>query len=334
MASYASGYNWLNTLQSITREGFVTEKVIDTVFKSNKFFQYLRQKGKVDDVHGSLALTWNVNTGTSPNTIAFDGDTPLPINSMNTNIIRASLDWKKYADALVLLGTDLLVNDGSPEAVANLVDVQLDITKMSLVDKLAGDVITNTQALNALQMNGLAEAVDDSTVATTYAGISRATYGAKWKSTVNYNVVANILNALHSADLAASIDGQRPDAYFTNTLNFGTLIQSLFSIDRYNQPDMARTVGGTDLIFNGNPVFLDQHVPTAAAAPGGGGSGGLFYGLNSSYLKLVVHPQWNFATGEWREAESNLSYYVRCLFAGNLVVLKPSANFVAWIQGG
>lgn len=340
MLGAAANYQFTNTLQNITREGFITKKVIDIFFnKSNKGFNYLRQKGMVDDVIGDAALMWPVNTQGSPNTVAFDGDDPLPTNSNNTNIVRAGVDWKRYADALVLNLVDIADNEGSPEAIASLVDSQLDITKMSLVNTISDDWINNTLAANAKRLSGLADGVDDGTVTTTYANLSRsnAQYGSLWKSTTSYSIAstANLLNSLHSTDLKASIDGQRPDFYMCNTLLFGQLVESLTAQDRYMQPDMARAAGGTDLIFNGNPLFIDHHVPTGVNSPAGSpsGTGGIFYGLNSSYIKLVVHPKYNFVVQDWKEAQGNATLFTRVFWFGALAILKPSSHFVAWVQG-
>ncbi|MDE2102027.1 MAG: phage major capsid protein [Patescibacteria group bacterium] len=342
MADLASQYQFFNTLQALTREGFVTSNVIDTVFKDQKFFQWLRQKDKVVEDRGGTALVWPLNVGRSPNTQAFWGVAPLNTFSMNTNIIRAALNWKAYADALVMATTDLALNNGSAEAVANIVDVQMGVVKSSLTEKLGTDVLTNTQAANPLEFNGLAEAVDNGTVATTYAGVSRTTYPLNWESTVNYAVpsTASLLNTIHSLDIQASIAGERPDSYFATPNLFATSVEGLFSIDRYMQPEMARTAGGYDFIFNGKPLYIDQYLPTGVAVPtgvtppAGTDAGGYFYGLNSSYLKLVVHPDFNFAVDEWQQAQGNASYFARMYFFGNLVCLKPSANFVAWVQGG
>lgn len=342
MADIASQYQFFNTLQAITREGFVTQSVIDTVFKDAKFFQWIRQNDRVVEDPGGMALVWPLNVGVSPNTKAFWGVSPLPINAMNNNIIRAALNWKAYSDALVVAVTDLALNNGSPEAVANIVDVQLTVTKNSLVQKLSQDILTNTQAANSLEFNGLAEAIDDGTVAGTYAGISRTTYAANWKSTVNYVVAstASILNTIHGLDVQCSIAGERPDAYFTTPTLFATTVEGLFTNDRYWQPEMARAAGGYDLIFNGKPLYLDQYLPTGVVTPGtfgatpGTNAGGYFYGLNSSYSKLVVHPDFNMAVDEWQQAQANASFFARMFYFGNYVQLRPSSNFVAWIQGG
>lgn len=338
----ASQYQFFNTLQSLTREGFITNNVIDTVFRDAKFFAWQRQKDRVFEDRGGMSLMWPINVGVSPNTQAFWGVQPLNTNSMNTNIIRAGLNWRAYADALVLATTDLALNNGSPEAVANVVDVQMGVVKSSLVQKLSEDILTNTQAQNPLEFNGLAEAIDNGTVATSYAGISRATYPANWQSVVNYAVpsTANILNTVHALDVQASIAGERPDAYFATPTLFATTVEGLTQNDRYWQPDMARAAGGYDLIFNGKPLYLDQYlptgvpVPTGVTPPSGTNAGGYFYGLNSSYAKLVVHPDFNFAVDEWQQAQGNASYFARMYYFGNLAILKPSANFVAWIQGG
>jgi len=341
MANLSGSYVYSNPLQALTREGVVTDLIIDHNFKSNKFAQFMREKGMVDDKRGSAALTWNNNFGQSPNTVTFDGDDPLPINSLNTNIQRAALPWKSYADALVLPINDILDNEDSPEAIASLVEAQLDITKMSIVDKIAGDLFTNTFAINPKGLDGLAEAIDDGTVAQTYANVSRTQYGYRWKSITNYQVpsTANLLNTIHAVDIAASIDAQRPDAYFTGPLLFGTLIESLQPQDAYIQPEMARAAGGNDLIFNGNPVFIDNHCPTGVPTPAtfsitGTNSFGYFYAVNSSYLKLVVNPKANFAATDWIAAQNNATVFTRIFFRANLVVLKPSAHAVLCIQGG
>lgn len=341
MADYSSQYVYLNAFQTLTREGFVTKKVIDTVFKAKKFFQYARSRSIIDDVRGTAGLTWPINIGTSPNTTTFDGDDDLPIATLNGNIVRPALGWKRYTDALAIPLTDVFDNNDSPEAIANLLDVQLDITKMSLIDRISTDIISNTAALNPKGLDGLGEAIDDGTVAPTYAGFNRSALGSKWKSQVNYSIAngtsANLIANLHTLDLQASTDGSRPDAYFANILAFGGLIQSLFPQDRYNQPELARTSGGNDLIFNGNPLFIDNAIPTGIATPGtppgsGSNSGGYIYGINSTYLKLVINPSVNFITMDWQIGQNNLVIFTRILWFANLVVLKPSAHFVAWIQ--
>lgn len=331
MADYSSSYAYLNTLQAITREGFVTKSIVDTVFTSTRLMQELRQL--VDDVNGSLALTWPINIGKSSNTTAFSGGDILPANTLDT-FIRASLPWKYYADALALNITDLQQND-SPEAIASLVDSQLDIVKMSIVDRLSTDILTSTQATQPKQLNGFAEAIDDGTVATSYANVSRTTYPANWKAQVNYNVTttgASLVQSLYSLDLQCQIDGHRPNFYATTRLAFASMQNGLYSQDRYMQPDMARTVGGYDLIFNGNPVIWDPHIPTGTAAPGGGGSGGLFYFLNRSTIKLVVDPKLNFKLTDWMNSTTTAQVISRILHAMNLVVLRPPSNGVAWIS--
>jgi len=336
VADYSRSYLFGNPLQALTREGVISDVIFDQYFKSNKLTQYLLQKGMVDDKRGSAALTWINNFGASPNTVAYDGDDPLPINSLTNNLQRAALPWRSYADALVLPINDILDNEDSPEAIASLVEGQLDITKMSIVDKIAGDVITNTPSINPKGLDGLAEAVDNGTVASTYAGIGRTQFSTRWQSTVNYAVssATSILNTIHSLDLQASIDNQRPDAYFTNILMFGNIIESLFPQDAYIQPEMARAAGGNDLIFNGNPLFIDNHMPTGVASPAGtAGTYGQFYGLNSTYLRFVINPKAKFSVTDWIAAQNNATVFVRIFFRGNLVVLKPAAHFTFFYQG-
>lgn len=335
MADLSRSYLFGNPLQALTREGVVSDVIFDQFFKSNKFTQYLLQKGNVDDKRGSAALTWINNFGSSPNTIAYDGDDPLPIASLTSNLQRAALPWRSYADALVLPINDILDNEDSPEAIASLVEGQLDITKMSLVDKIATDVLVNTPSINPKGLDGVAEAIDNGTVAPTYAGISRTSYGTRWQSSVNYTATStNILTTIHAIDLAASIDNQRPDAYFSNILAFGGIIESLFAQDAYIQPEMARAGGGNDFIFNGNPFFIDNHMPTGVASPSSGsGSYGQILGINSSYIRFVINPKAKFAVTDWIAAQNNATVFVRIFFRGNLVVPKPASHFTLFVSG-
>lgn len=341
MPDYSGSYHYLNTLQSIVREGFVAKAIIDTFFTSQRFFQEIRDL--VDTQNGALALTWPINVGKSSNTIAFTGGQALPANSLDT-FIRASLKWAYYADALALNLTDLQQAD-SPEAIASLVDSQLDIVKMSIADRLATDFITSTQATFPLQLNGLFEAIDDSTVSPVYAGINRGTYPT-FKAIVNYLMITAgatptpLIQQLYVEDLQCSIDGHRPNFYATTRLVFAMLQNGLMAIDRYNQPDMQRTVGGYDVIFNGTPVIWDPHIPSGVTTPGtfgaspGTNSGGFFYLINRGTIKYVVDPKMNFHVGDWLISTTTAQVIARILHASNLTVLRPPSNGVAWVQGG
>ncbi len=97
---------------------------------------------------------------------------------------------------------------------------------------------------------------------------------------------------------------------------------------------MARSAGGNDLIFNGNPLFIDNHMPTAVASPAGtAGSYGQILGVNSTYIKYVINPKAKFAVTDWIAAQNNLTVFVRIIFRGNLIVPKPAAHFSIFYQG-
>ncbi|MFZ1075393.1 MAG: hypothetical protein WAN50_03410, partial [Minisyncoccia bacterium] len=152
---------------------------------------------------------------------------------------------------------------------------------------------------------------------------------------VNYNITSSILANMQTLDIAAQIDNQRPDFYMTNRLNYGTIIGQLTTLDRYIQPDLARTTGSVDVSFNSGPLFIDSNVPTGVVSPStGAGSGGLIFGLNSRYLKLVVLRGAYFDIEEWQKAQVNNTYFTRIHFGGNIVNFKPAAHWQGWISGG
>lgn len=338
--SFASAYNFTNTLNSLNRDHSLTDFIIDVAFQSMKGLNFLRQKEMVDEIAGGLAATWTINVGKSPNTVWYAGDQDLPIGSLNNNVYTAALDWKFLDDALTVLFTDILMNDGSPDAVANYITAQLDITKMSAVQALATAWITNNFQANPLAVDGLQGSIDNGTVVPTYAGIpvTAGAVGSLWGAAnqVNYNItsVASLLANLQTLDIAAQIDASRPDFYMTNRLAYGSIIGQLTSLDRYIQPDLARTTGSVDVSFNSGPLFIDSNVPTGVTSPATGtGSGGAMFGLNSRYLKLVVLAGAYFEMEEWQKAQQNNTYFTRIHFGGNLVNFKPASHWQAWISG-
>jgi hypothetical protein len=333
MPNYAQSFAFTTTLQSLTKDRVVTDYVVETFFDSAKVWQYLRSKGMYEVGEGGLALTWPVNTTSSPNTMAFVGDQNLPIASMDNNIIRAALDPKYYADALVIKLTDAALNNGSPDAVSNYVKTQLDIVKMSIVNLIAGDLVNNAQSINPLGVNGLVESVDNGTgKGPTYANVSRTAYPT-FQGKVNYaSAVATEVQDLQTLFLAAQIDNDRPDFYTLNRKAFQSFWNTLQLKDQYIQPDLARTFGGLDLLYQGNPMFMDSHVPTGAPAPSGGGSGGTVYALNSNYLKLYCLDGWDFALQDWRVAEQNATVFTRIYWGGNLINLSPRMHAQQWIS--
>lgn len=337
--SFAGGLAFTNTLNSLNRDHSLTDFIIDLAFQSMKGLNFLRQKEMTDTVDGGTALTWTVNVGKSPNTVWYAGDQNLPIASMNNNVYTAALDYKWLDDALTVLFTDVLMNDGSPDAVANYVTAQLDITKMSIVQGLATAWITNNFQINPLAVDGLQGSIDNGTVVPTYAQIpvTSGAVGSLWGAAnqVNYNITGSILANLQTLDIAAQIDNARPDFYMTNRLNYGTIVGLLTSLDRYIQPDLARTTGSTDLSFNSGPLFIDSNIPTGVVSPStAAGSGGAIFGCNSRYLKLITVNGANWDVEEWAKAQQNNTYFTRIHFGGNLVNLKPNSHWQAWVSGG
>ncbi len=336
---FAAAFNFTNTLNSMNRDHSLTDYVIDLVFQSMKGLDFLRQREMVEEVSGGLAATWMVNVGKSPNTVWYAGDQDLPIGSLNNNVYTAALDWKFLDDALTVLFTDILMNDGSPDAVANYVMAQLDITKMSAIQALATAWINNNFQINPLAVDGLVGSIDNGTVVPTYAGIpvTAGAVGSLWGAAtqVNYNITSAILANFQTLDIAAQIDNQRPDFYMTNRLNYGAIIGLLTTLDRYIQPDLARTTGSVDLSFNSGPLFIDSNVPTGVVSPSTGtGSYGAFYGLNSRYLKLVFLKGGNFEVEDWAKAQTNNTYFTRIHAALNLINLKPPAHWVGYVSNG
>ena len=253
---------------------------------------------------------------------------------MTNNLQRAALPWRAYADALVLAILDIVDNEEAPRPRV-LVEGQLDITKMSLVDRLAGDILTNTPSINPKGLDGIAEAIDTGTVAPTYAGIGRTQFGTRWQSRQLRGAVHDEHPEHHPLDRPHGLHRQpAAGCVLLQHADVRQIIESLFAQDAYIQPEMARAAGGNDLVFNGNPLFIDNHIPTGVASPNGtAGHVRSNLGINSTYLRYVINPKAKFSVTDWIAAQNNATVFVRIFFRGNLVVPKPAAHFTFWYQG-
>lgn len=350
MAGASSVVNLSDALNVLTLPNIKRDKITDQVVDTSPLFALLRGNDHLKMEEGGLYLQETINTALSPNAGFYTGAGGWKM-SAHQGLIALAWDWKMAHDGVVITGEELLKNNGFNDAIASLIQSRVDISSLTLPDLLGTDIYrnnpygTNSDGTvgNPGSIEGLSVLVDDGTISQTVGQQSRVTYPIL-KSKVNYNadLTSTMISKLQAQYSAANRGQQsRTKVHFTTEAAYNAYWGYLQTPERYTidprrmEEIGLKNTGGSNLAFNDAPVLIDEKVPTGVQKPvNAGGSGGYWYGLNTDFFELVVHPQRFFSIGEWYKDQYGDQYFLDIFFAGALKCTRPNKQFVLWMSGG
>lgn len=350
MGQYASGVtNYTNALQVLTKEYIEPDSIVDQVYETSPFFALMRATGHLIEQKGGLFIGQAINIAKGPNFSWYSGSGGWKMTTVEGQI-ELGWDWKLAHDGVVVTGEELVKNEDSTVAIANLIQTKIDVASLNAPDNVSLDIFNNNPtgtnadntAGNPQSLEGLVVQVDDGTFSTNVGQQSRTTY-TTLKAKVNYNsTLASLIANVQTLWLAANRGGRsRTRVNFTTEAIYGAFWGLLQTPERYvldptrMEAIGLKTTGGNDLAFNDAPVLLDEKIATGVPKPvNNGGSGGYWYGLNTDFFNLYVHPQRFFSLGEWYRDPNGDAYFMDIYFAGAFCCKRPNKQFVLWISGG
>jgi hypothetical protein len=236
--------------------------------------------------------------GLSPITVPLQGNPMVAIQSVGYDgafnqpgttpgLQNAEFNLKGYVTAIPFLGMEGLVQ--LDHAVIPLIEARMNDATNVTLDRFTTDLYNNVS--NNTAMIGLPAAVDDSTVAVNYGGISR-TANVFWKSTVvtNTSPVAPTRNLMMQyIAQVTKLTGEMPKIGIMGMGTWTQLAQDFTSQERYNvSPTSNFGDGKVDSLFRaldvaGVPFYADPTCPE-----------GTLYLLNTDYLSLYIHDRASF----------------------------------------
>ena len=232
--------------------------------------------------------------------------------------------WKENYTNVTLAQRDLIRAD-SEYAVANLVVEQCENSKMDLRDRIATQMWS--YGANYKDIDGLLEVIDDGTLSSTYAGLTRSSY--TWlKAQIDSTTTTLSIGALNSLWDLCTIGARAPKftaSVRANLTRYENLLQPQV---QYTQPtavvDQTFASGGfSGGWYRNQPWLVDEHIPTSGAASG---SGNLLCFVNDDYMELAVNTNGDWVVGDFQQPTDQMVITSLVYVACNLIDTNPQLN--------
>jgi hypothetical protein len=265
-------------IQTTTNQ-YLAKYWVDQTLRDNAFFGMILGKTKKWD--GSQML-FPIKYQKGVATVAFNGFDQLP-TSQNPVSVNMTFYPCFSATNVALAGTDISINKTNEQKI-NLLEMTMKSRSQDAADDVGNFFQGNGTSFGGKAFAGLGNIVDNGSVASTYGGLSRATY----PGLNDYQVSSSTLSLLLVRQVNNNItDGRvRPDICLTDYQTWAYFEQLLQSFQRNTYSDFRNMDAGAGfkadgMIWDGLEIFRDKKVVT-----------GTFYELNSEFLEFYGLNWW------------------------------------------
>lgn len=265
-----------------TTNQYLAPAWVDQVLRDNFFFGRVLSKAK--KYQGSQML-FPIKYQKGVASVAFNGFDLLPITQQPVSV-NMTFYPTFVATNVALAGSELSVNKTKEETL-NLMQTMMESRSQDQADDIGNFFQQDGSAFGGKAPSGLANIVDNGTVAATYGGLSRATYTGlnatvtASSGTISLLKVRQLWNAISDGPVA-------PDTIITDYTTWAYFEQLLTPFQRNtysdfapNKQNSASVSGYRAMIWDGMEVFRDKKITT-----------GYFYMLNTDYLKFYGLNWW------------------------------------------
>lgn len=304
-----------NVVTSIARR-YIMPEIVDNIYLSNPVFFRLSKAGKRTIQGGTqieVPLMYARFTSGGP----YSGAEVLNVAPSDT-VKNGALDWKQHYVPVTVDGLTLIKTD-SPQAIANFVRLQFAQARIEMAENLAvglwSDSVTNPK-----EVDGLKGAVDDGTVATTYAGLLRSA-NTWWRaqidsstSTLSYTALMSLFSNVGEGGRQPTLIASRADQY-NRYWALGVAKQDFPAAAPGQFDQMLHNAGFTNMLFNGTPWVQDSHV-----FDGPNTSNSSIVMLTEDYIEWGVSPRADMYLEDFQTPTDQDAMTAKLLWAGNLIV--------------
>lgn len=265
-----------------TTNQYLAPRWVDQVLRDNFFFGKLMQKTK--KWNGSQML-FPIKYQKGVATVAFNGFDLLPI-TQQPSAVNMTFYPSFMATNVALAGSDLSIND-TDQKTMDLMATIMESRKQDAADDIGNFLQGDGTGFGGKAPNGLANTIDNGTVASTYGGLTRASYNG-----LNSTVTAAANNKISLVQVRTlwndiSDNTVKPDFIGTDYTTWGYFEQLQTPFQR-NTADFrgagrqtASTSGYAEQIWDGMVISRDKKFTT-----------GNFYMMNLESLEWYGLKWW------------------------------------------
>ena len=309
--------------------------VVDNVFKNDPLLAYLKSN-QPETFPGGSAIQENFMYGTLIGGAYAKGATFDITRVQHTT--GATFQPKFYEVNVTEFKEDLQVTVKGPHAVFSMVDADMANAALTMSAILAIALYNNGQdAGYTNSLNGLAEAINDGSVAswnagtyTSYGTLTRSgTIGSALNSTPVSIGGSLTYNAMEEYYSTAVIGTEEPNLGVTTNLGYAYIKEKFQPQQRFTEEDIK--IGFRGLRFNSSLIMRSQYCPGTQGAndPKLGlyytSAGETLWFLNTKYFRLWVtdDPEFAFGFSGFKPAQDSNVVAGQYFFSGNLTCQAP-----------
>jgi hypothetical protein len=301
-------------------------EIIDNVYNSNPFLGILNMEERIL-LDGGRRIEQGIVYGKLNGGSYGRGDT---FNTARVNTKTAFIgDWKLHYTNITIDGMDDLQNAGAMAAFDSA-DLKAQECELTLKDNIGNELFGNGGNNGGKALDGLEGWVDDGTNFATQWGITRGTdpVGLAVKAYYDATGGSTTIPVLQTAYGAVTIENEKPNLLVTTQRIWNGLMNRVQPLQRYPSgpgfDELAR-IGFDAIKYQRAAVVVDSHVQRVS--PDTASETGRIYGLNTRFIKLIVHQSRNAVLRGWMPTSNKDERINQVLWAGNLVVGGPRFQF-------
>jgi hypothetical protein len=295
----------------------------DNVLNHNPLLARLKKKGNTSNVGGGVKILENLMYADNSTVKWYSGLEVLDVGASDV-LTSANFDWKELNANVIISGIEKAQNSGTKESIFNLVKSKIRVAEITLQNTVSTALFYSNTESGGKAIGGLQHLVADLPTSGTVGGIdagaqtwwryqyydfSAETVTAS-KTTIQHAMNVVYMNATRGRDMI--------DMFVGDTTYFSYYLESLQDAQRF-MSDQDGGSGFRSIKFWGGhaDVFFDPAAPATS-----------LYGLNTSYLALRSHSDFNFVTLDEKASVNQDATVVPLYWKGNACTSNRSLQAV------
>lgn len=297
-------------------------KFVDNFTNRNAFLKYIMKKGNKRSEDGGLSIVEPLDYALNSTYQRFSDWDVLDISAQEV-LSAAEYQWRQIAINVVASGREILINSGESQII-KLVASRIKNAYRTFDNNFSSDLYSDGTTTN--QINGLQALISDTPTTGTVGTINAATWSF-WQNTLKDASVLGVTTSATTIEnglmLPAWLDTDRGpsdqvDLIVMDSVYYTYFESSQTSMKRYN--DTSKGDAGfvtlkyknADVIYDGNSGIPASHA----------------YGINSNYMKLVVHENCDLEVLSDKNPINQHGSVTPILWMGNLCISNRKLQFV------